>query len=212
MINIEQEIEKYILEHSDKEDLLLAELYRETQLKVLNPRMISGFIQGKLLEFISKMVNPQQILEIGTYTGYSAICLAKGLKPNGQLHTIEINDELESISKKYFKKAGVENQVKTYTGNAIDIIPLINETFDIVFIDGEKKEYIPYYKIVFEKVNKKGIIIVDNVLWNGKIFNTNDQDQSTLSIKKFNELIKNDTRIEKLILPIRDGIMLLIKK
>ena len=212
MMNIKYEIEKYIIEHSDEEDPILSELFRETQIKVLNPRMISGFLQGKLLEFISKIVNPEQILEIGTYTGYSAICLAKGLKPNGQLHTIEINDELESISKKYFQKAGLENLILTYTGNALDIIPTINKTFDLVFIDGEKNEYIPYYNIVYNKVKRGGLILVDNVLWSGKILNENDQDQSTISIKKFNEVIKNDTRIEKLILPIRDGIMILIKK
>ncbi len=212
MISINPEIENYIVSHSDKEDPILSELFRETQLKVLNPKMISGFLQGKVLEFISKLIKPEQILEIGTFTGYSAICLSKGLQPNGQLHTIELNDELEHISKKYFKKSNLENKIVQYIGNALDIIPGIDKTFDLVFIDGEKTEYIQYYNLVIEKVKKDGIILVDNVLWSGKVIDENENDPSTLSIRAFNSLIKKDTKVEKLIVPIRDGIMILRKK
>ena len=205
-------IEEYILNHSDKEDPVLAELNRETNLKVLRPRMLSGHLQGKILEMISKMINPEKILELGTYTGYSAICLAKGLKDNGILHTIEINDELEDLIFKYIKKAGFENKIKLHFGDAMKIVPEINEQFDLVFIDADKREYLEYYKIVFDFVKPGGFLLADNVLWSGKVIEQESpDDEYTKGILKFNEFIKNDNRVEKVILPLRDGLMLIRK-
>jgi len=206
-------IEQYILEHSDSEDPLLAELNRETNLKILRPRMLSGHLQGKILEMISKMIQPQRVLEIGTYTGYSAICLAKGLSNNGELHTIEINDELEHFIRKYLQKAGLENTVKLYIGNALKIIPNLKETFDLVFIDGDKRQYSAYYHTLFDYVKPGGFILADNVLWSGKVIELESpDDEYTKGIFAFNELITKDTRVEKVIIPLRDGLALIRKK
>ena len=206
-------IEKYILDHSDKEDPILAELYRETHVKILNPRMLSGHLQGKVLEMISKMINPEKILEIGTYTGYSAICLAKGLKDTGILHTIEINDELEDLISKYLQKSGLENKVKLHFGDARKIISEINEQFDLIFIDADKREYLEYYNIILEYVKPGGFILADNVLWSGKVLEQEaSEDVHTKGIIEFNEFIKKDDRIEKVILPLRDGLTLIRKK
>lgn len=206
-------IEEYILDHSDTEDPNLAELNRETNLKILRPRMLSGHLQGKVLEMISKMINPEKILEIGTYTGYSAICLAKGLKEKGILHTIEINDELEDIISKYLKKSKLEKKVKMHFGDARNIIPEINEQFDLVFIDADKREYLDYYKVVLEYVKPGGFILADNVLWSGKVLEQElPEDVHTKGVIEFNEFIKDDNRIEKVILPLRDGLTLIRKK
>lgn len=206
-------IDEYIYKHSDPEDEILKELIRETNLKVPRPRMLSGYLQGKLIEHISKMIRPEQILEIGTYTGYSAICWAKGLKENGKIHTIEINDERESIIKKYFKKANVDSQIKLYIGDALKIIPAIDENFDIVFIDADKPNYLKYYKLVIGKLKKGAYIIADNVLWSGKVTEEkNITDESTQGIIEFNKFVMHDTNVEKIILPIRDGLMLIRKK
>ncbi|MEA2107748.1 MAG: O-methyltransferase [Bacteroidota bacterium] len=206
-------IEQFILEHSDPEDPLLAELNRETNLKVLRPRMLSGHLQGKILEMMSKMIRPQKILEIGTYTGYSAICLAKGLQKNGVLHTIEINDELEHYIRKYLQKAGLENIVKLHIGNALEIIPNLVETFDLVFIDGDKRQYSDYYHTLFDYVKPGGFILADNVLWSGKVIELESpDDEYTKGIFAFNELIAKDTRVEKVIIPLRDGLTLIRKK
>ncbi len=206
-------IEEYILKHSDSEDPILAELNRETNLKILRPRMLSGHLQGKILEMISKMINPDKILELGTYTGYSAICMAKGLKKNGTLHTIEINDELEDFILKYLKKAGLEEKVKLHFGDARNIVPKINEQFDLVFIDADKREYLDYYNIIFDFVKPGGFILADNVLWSGKVIELESpDDEYTKGIFKFNEFIKNDHRVEKVILPLRDGLTLIRKK
>ncbi|MFO7844453.1 MAG: O-methyltransferase [Bacteroidales bacterium] len=206
-------IEQYILEHSDPEDPLLAELNRETNLKILRPRMLSGHLQGKILEMISKMIRPQKILEIGTYTGYSAICLAKGLPNDGELHTIEINDELEHFIRKYLQKAGLENIVKLYIGNALEIIPNLEETFDLVFIDGDKRQYSEYYHTLFDYVKPGGFILADNVLWSGKVIELESpDDEYTKGIFAFNELIAKDSRVEKVIIPLRDGLALIRKK
>jgi len=202
----------YILNHTEKEDEVLTELVRETNLKVLRPRMLSGHYQGKLIEFLSKMIKPEKILEIGTYTGYSAICWAKGLTEKGILYTIDINDELEQIILKYFKKAKLDKKIKLIIGNAINIIPKINETFDIVFIDADKPNYLNYYNLVFNKVKKGGYIIADNVLWSKKVLNEAFDDESTKAIKKFNNFIQDDTRVENILLNIRDGIMIVRKK
>ena len=206
-------MEKYILEHIDPEDDILKQLDRETNLKVLNPRMLSGHLQGQVLSILTRMIRPKNILELGTYTGYSAICLAKGLQPGGKLITIEIDDELESLAKKYFVKAGLQDKIKQITGPALEIIPDLTGTFDLVFIDADKREYSEYYRLIFDKVNSGGYIIADNTLWNGKVIESPlSRDARTLGIVKFNEMIKNDTRVEKVILPLRDGMTLIRKK
>src|SRR6056297_332546 len=206
-------IEQYILEHSDPEDSLLAELNRETNLKILRPRMLSGHLQGKILEMISKMIRPEKILEIGTYTGYSAICLAKGLSKDGELHTIEINDELEDFIRKYLQKAGLKNIVNLHIGNALKVIPNLKETFDLVFMDGDKRQYSAYYHTLFDYVKPGGFILADNVLWSGKVIELESpDDEYTKGIFTFNKLITKDNRVEKIILPLRDGLALIRKK
>jgi len=212
-MNRQKEIEKYILNHIEPEDEILKELDRETHLNVLGARMISGHLQGQVLTMISKMIRPRIILEIGTFTGYSAICLAKGLREDGKLITIEIDDELEKIAEKYFEKAGVRNQILQRIGPALEIIPTLNVTFDLVFIDAHKTEYPDYYNAVFDKVNMGGYIIADNTLWNEKVLeNPADDDYQTHGIVEFNTIIKNDTRVEKVILPLRDGMTVIRKK
>jgi len=206
-------INDYIINHTEKEDSVLEELNRETNLKILRPRMLSGHYQGKLIEFLSKMINPEKILEIGTYTGYSAICWAKGLKNDGTLHTIDINDELEPIILKFIKKAKVEDKIKLHFGDATKIIPTINDIFDIVFIDADKPNYLNYYNLVFNKVKSGGYIIADNVLWDGKVIQEiGKEDESTKAIKIFNDFVHNDKRVENIILNIRDGLMIVRKK
>jgi len=205
-------IEDYIKNHSDPEDNVLNELSRETNLKVPGARMLSGYIQGRLIEFISKMIKPERVLEIGTFTGYSAICLAKGLKEDGIIHTIEINDERENIIRKYFNKAKVDSKIILHIGDASEIIKNLNEEFDLVFIDADKENYTNYYKLCIEKVKKGGFILADNVLWGGKVLSNNIDDESTLGIKAFNKYVKNDKSVEKFILPLRDGLMLIQKK
>jgi len=203
--------EKYLRDHSTPEDPVLEELYRETHIRFVNPNMSTGHSQGKLLEFISRMIKPEFILEIGTFTGYSAICLAKGLRPGGRLITIEINDEITEFAQSYFHKAGMENKILQMTGKAQDIIPRLDYKFDLVYIDGDKREYTEYFNLVIDKINNAGFIIADNVLWGGKIFDSDTKDPQTLGIIKFNEMIRCDTRIEKIILPLRDGLMLIRK-
>lgn len=210
---MEKELDKYIREHSTPEDKVLEELYRQTHLYVVNPNMASGHIQGKFLEMLSFMIHPSRILEIGTYTGYSAICLARGLKSGGQLHTIEINDELNEMSTHYFALAGVADRVTLHTGRAQDVIPEMKYIFDLVFIDGDKREYCEYYDLVFEKVCKGGFIIADNVLWGGKIEGAEAlKDPQTKGVVMFNEMVRKDPRVEKIVLPLRDGLMLIRKK
>lgn len=210
---INPELEKYAEEHSLKESDLLYRLNRETHIKVLMPRMLSGAMQGKLLEMLSCMIRPKQILEIGTYTGYSAICLAKGLPADGVLHTIEKNPELESIAKKYFAEAEIEHQISYHLGNAKDIIPQINEIFDLVFLDADKENYLNYYHLVFDKIRTGGYILADNVFWSGKVLTTpNPHDKEAIGIIEFNEFIQQDERVENVMLPLRDGLSLIRKK
>lgn len=205
-------VEKYILDHTKEEDSLLAELNRETNLKVMYPRMLSGHLQGKFLEMISCMINPKTILEIGTYTGYSAICLAKGLRDDGILHTIEINQELQSFSDKYFDKAGFKYKIQQHIGSALEIIPKMNELFDLVFIDADKENYLNYYKLTFDKIKTGGFILADNALWDGKVTNSPDKhDKETKGIVEFNKFIQQDKRVENMLLPLRDGIMMVQK-
>jgi predicted O-methyltransferase YrrM len=204
-------IEKYLQDYSSPEDPLLEELYRQTHLKFINPNMSTGHLQGKLLEFLSVMIKPSAVLEIGTYTGYSAICLAKGLKPGGKLYTIEINDELREFSNSYFKKAGFEDSIVQVTGRAQDVIPGIDQMFDLVYIDGDKREYTEYYNIIIRKTNPGCFIIADNILWGEKVLEKNSKDPQTRGIIEFNEMIGEQKDIEKVILPLRDGLMLIRK-
>ncbi len=208
-----KEIDKYILNHIEPEDEILKELDRETHLNVVGARMISGHLQGQVLTMLSKMIQPKFILELGTFTGYSAICLAKGLQEGGKLITIEIDDELENIAKKYFEKAGIQQKIVQRIGPALEIIPTLTETFDLVFIDAHKPEYPAYFEAVFNKVNSGGYIIADNTLWSGKVIeNPAEDDYHTLGIIQFNEMIKPDNRVEKVILPLRDGMTVIRKK
>ncbi|MBA4321518.1 MAG: methyltransferase [Odoribacter sp.] len=209
---MDRNLEKYILEHSTPEDPLLADLYRQTHIRFVNPNMVSGHLQGRFLEMISKMVQPANILEIGTFTGYSAICLAKGLKPGGRLTTIDLDDELAKFAGSYFEKSGLSSLIDQMTGNALDIIPRLDILFDLVFIDGDKREYIDYYKAVFEKVRPGGFIIADNVLWGGKALDKNTIDPQARGIIEFNEMIRKETRIENVLLSVRDGLMVIRKK
>ncbi len=210
---MQKELDKYILDHIDEEDEILRELNRETHLKMVGARMISGHLQGQVLAMLSKMIQPKTILEIGTFTGYSAICLSKGLQKNGKLITIEIDDELETIASKYFKKAGLDQIISQQIGSAIDIIPRLNENFDLVFIDADKREYSDYYNLVFSKVKKGGFIISDNTLWSGKVLKEpSNDDERTKAIITFNRMIAKDERVEKVILPLRDGMTLMRKK
>lgn len=203
-------ITKYIEQHTEAEDPVLTQLTRETHLKVLMPRMLSGQVQGKMLEMISRMLKPGKILEIGTYTGYSAICLAKGLKNGGRLHTIEIKDELQHFAQKYFQLAGMSDKIEQHIGNALDIVSNFVFEFDLAFIDGDKRQYPDYYKLVIEKIKTGGHIIADNVLWDGKVINTPD-DAYTKGVVDFNTLVQNDKRAKNVLIPVRDGLMLIEK-
>ena len=213
MINfIDNNILNYSISKSEKESKLLNDLYRETYLKVLNPKMISGHYQGRILSFISKIMGPKKILEIGTYTGYSAICLCEGLDKDGLLHTIDNNQELVEIQNKYFKKANLTNKIVQHSGDAKNIIPSIDEEFDIVFIDADKESYPEYYNLIINKVKSGGIIIADNILWSGKILEKVEKDdQATRSIIEFNNKIIEDDRVNNIILPIRDGLNIVRK-
>ena len=204
---------EYILKNCTPEDPLLAELSRQTWLKVLNPKMLSGHYQGKLLEMISRMIRPLKILEIGTFTGYSAICMGRGLAEGGELHTIDINDEIKEFALEYIKRSGLEKSIKLHTGNALKIIPSLDGPFDLVFIDGEKSEYIEYYNLVFPKINTGGFIIADNVLWDEKVYKPEyDNDPYTLHLREFNNMVNSDNRVDNMILPVRDGLMIMRKK
>lgn len=207
------ELEKYILAHIDEQDPLLHELERETFLHVLRPRMLSGHLQGTILTMFSQMLQPQRILEVGTYTGYSAICLAKGLADDGQLHTIELNDELESIAQKYFQKAGLSEKITQHLGDAKTIIPQLKGPFDLVFLDGDKRDYIAYFDLVVDQIRPGGIILADNILWSGKVVEKLDEkDEQTKGILAFNQKMKDDPRVSQTIIPFRDGLMLIRKK
>lgn len=209
----EKLLEQYILNYIEPEDEVLRELDRETHLKVLGARMLSGHLQGQVLTMLSKMIKPARILEVGTFTGYSAICLAKGLKEGGRLFTIEADDELEDFAAAFFEKAGLRDTIVQLTGKALEIIPSLNEPFDLVFLDADKREYVDYYNLVIDKIQGGGYIIADNTLWNGKVVEpVNPRDEQTQGILAFNELVKNDPAVEKVILPLRDGMTIIRKK
>jgi len=212
MTELDRDMEDYILNHIDPEEAILYELNRFTNLKVMHPRMLSGHLQGKILRMLSIMIKPDQILEIGTYTGYSAICLAQGLAEQGHLHTIEVNDEIVEIASSFIERMNLQSKITLHVGNALEIIPTFSQSFDLVFIDGEKSEYLNYYQLVIDKVKPGGYILADNILWSGKVLEQEDaNDYFTKGIKEFNNFMKSDHRVEKVILPIRDGLMILRK-
>lgn len=206
---LSEKLNDYVNAHTQDEPELLKELNRETWQKVLNPRMLSGHFQGRLLALLAKIMHPESILEIGTYTGYSALCLAEGLSQNGVLHTIDHNEELITLQKKYFDRSAFKDQIKQYTGNALEIIPTIDSRFDMVFIDADKSNYINYFNLIIDKMNPGGIILSDNVLWSGKVMEETDpKDEDTQVLIAYNDLLKNDPRVETVLLPIRDGLTL----
>lgn len=212
MLEKDKDIEKYIAEHTSPEDDLLHEIYRKTNLSVIQTRMISGHVQGKILEFFSTMIQPKNILEIGTFTGYSAICLAKGLQPDGELHSIDINDEIIETAKLMIAKSQYASQIYLHAGDANDVIKTLNKKFDLVFIDGDKRCYVENYNAVFDLVNVGGFILADNVLWDRKIIEpVKPNDRQTLGIIEFNDFVQNDTRVENVLFNVRDGMMIIRK-
>lgn len=205
-------INEYARQHSSPEDEVLAALNRETHLRTVYPNMLSGHLQGKFLEMVSHLLAPRRILEIGTFTGYSSICMARGLAEGGLLHTIDINDETMVIAKKYIHLAALDDKIILHTGKAIDIISNIQEIFDLVFIDADKPEYISYYNAVFKKLRVGGVILADNVLWGGKVLNENKYpDRETKGILDFNKFVSEDVRVEKVLIPLRDGLLMIRK-
>ena len=203
------DINEYCEKYTQKEDDVLYQLHRETHQKILRPRMLSGHLQGQILTFFSKMIQPSRILEIGTYTGYSAICLGRGLKAGGKMHTIDINEELEDFANSYFEKAGLKDQITMHVGNAMEIALKIDEQWDLVFIDADKENYINYYNLVFDQVKPGGYIISDNVLWSGRVLDP--KDKSDKAIHEFNERVIQDGRVESVLLTVRDGLNCIIK-
>ena len=207
---LDHNLETYVAEHSEQEPELLQELARETHLKILQPRMLSGAYQGRLLALLSKLIAPKRILEIGTYTGYSALCLAEGLQANGQIDTIDINEELTDMQRKYFDVSGYGKHIVQHLGNAAEIIPAIEGTFDFVFIDADKEQYPLYFDLIVDRVRSGGLIIADNVLWSGKVLEP-ATDEATESLQSFNKKVAKDSRVETVILAVRDGLTLLRK-
>ncbi len=203
---INKDILNYVKLNSQQEPTLLKELNKETNLKILNPRMLCGSYQGRVLSIISKIIKPKNVLEIGTYTGYSALCIAEGLDKDGIINTIDINEELKEIQNKYFKKSGFRNQIHQHIGNAIEIIPKINEYFDFVYLDADKENYNEYFDLIIDKILPGGVLISDNVLWSGKVLKLKNQDLITEKLIEFNQLVKKDKRLDTIILPIRDGL------
>lgn len=213
MYFLPEKLDDYVVAHSENEPELLQQLTRETYQKILQPIMLSGPYQGRVLSMISKLVNPKSILELGTFTGYSTLCLAEGLQKDGEIHTIDINEELEDFQRKYFDKSGYGAQIHQHIGNAIKLIPAINKTFDLIFIDADKPNYSNYFHLIIDKLNPGGIILSDNVLWHGKVVEPlKDKDNSTKAVLDYNTLLKNDDRIETVLLPIRDGLTISRKK
>lgn len=210
---LDEKLDNYVCAHTENEPKVLQELNRETHVNVLKPRMLSGHFQGRVLSLISHMIQPTDILEIGTYTGYSAICLAEGMKPNGHLVTIDKNEELEDMVKEYIQKSGNEDRIKPLIGDAMQLVPELKREFDIVFIDADKSNYINYYNMVFDKVRKGGYIIFDNVLWSGKVLEeVKPNDKDTQVLVELNRMIHEDHRVQEVLLPIRDGLLIARKK
>ncbi|NNT71894.1 methyltransferase [Flavobacterium sp. IMCC34852] len=204
---LSDELEDYVALHSENEPELLAQLNKETYQKILQPRMLSGHFQGRVLSMLSKIIHPKNVLEIGTYTGYATLCMAEGLAENGAIDTIDVNEELVDFQRKYFDRSDWGNQIIQHLGSAIDIIPTLNKKYDLVFIDADKDNYINYFHLVVPIMNKGGIILSDNVLWSGKVLEeVKPNDKTTKLIMEYNELLKNDSRVETVLLPIRDGL------
>ncbi len=207
-------VDEYILSHIDKEGELLATLNRDAHVNLLRPRMLSGHLQGRILKMFCRMLRPQRILEIGTYTGYATLCMAEGLEEGALIHTVEINDEMEDFIMKYVPQSPHKDKIKVHFGDAMDIIPQLDEIFDMVFIDADKRLYTEYYDVIFPYVRKGGLILADNTLWDGKVIieDVPSSDKQTIGILSFNEKIKQDERVEKVILPLRDGLTMIWKK
>jgi predicted O-methyltransferase YrrM len=213
MLEVNKALEDYILGHSENENQVLKDLSRETHVKMLRPRMLSGHLQGKFLKMICQMQNPKRILEIGTYTGYSAISMAMGTSSECEIHTIDCNDELEGFTRKFFKQSGYEERIKFHIGEALEIIPKLKDEFDLVFIDADKRQYIEYYEATMPLLKKGGFILADDVLWDGKVLeDINPNDKQTQGILDFNKHVQDDDRVENLMLPIRHGLMMIRKK
>ncbi len=210
---VESGIDSYLEKHASKASEILEKIERDTYLKSIYPRMISGNVQGKFIAMISKMIRPGNILEIGTFTGYSAICLAEGLLQDGHLHTIEINEELREQNQKHFDAAGLNDKITSHFGNALDIIPQLGIQFDLVFLDADKLNYCKYFDLTIKKLKIGGFMLADNVLWNGKVIggNSTKTDKDTLAIQAFNEKVQQDKRVENVMIPLRDGISLIQK-
>ena len=205
---LDEAIEAYVERYTSEESKVLKELNRETYSRVLIPRMLAGHLQGRVISMFSHMINPRQVLEIGTYTGYSALCWAEGLQDEGQVHTIDVNEELEEMAARYINKAGQTSSVVTYLGNAVDIIPSIDQTFDVVYIDADKENYSKYYDLVIDKVRTGGYIIADNVLWSGKVVEVEEsQDEDTQALVRYCEKIQSDSRVINVLFPVRDGLL-----
>jgi caffeoyl-CoA O-methyltransferase len=210
---ISKELSDYCENNTSPESEVLAQLNRETHLKVVSPRMLSGHLQGRFLSFISKLQQPKLIVEIGTYTGYSALCLAEGLHPEGKLISIDVNEETSSFAKSFIAKTEYADKIELVLADAKEFVKTINEPIDLVFIDADKKNYLNYYHLVIDKINKGGLIIADNVLWSGKItMLESSMDKETLALHQFNQFVQQDTRVENMLLPIRDGLMVVRKK
>lgn len=208
-----EKIDEYVVAHSETEPELLQQLTRETYQKILQPIMLSGPYQGRVLSMISKLIRPKTILELGTFTGYATLCLAEGLQDSGEIHTIDVNEELMDFQRKYFDRSNYGKQIHQHLGNALDVIPTLNKTFDLVFIDADKPNYSNYFHAIIDKLNPGGIMISDNVLWHGKVIEELDsKDLSTKAVLEYNALLKNDERIESVMLPIRDGLTISRKK
>lgn len=202
-----EDLDDYVVAHTEAEPNLLQQLTRETYQKILQPIMLSGSYQGRVLSMISKLKQPKAILELGTFTGYATLCLAEGLQKDGEIHTIDINEELEDFQRKYFDKSGYGHQIFQHLGDALEILPKLEKTFDLIFIDADKPNYVNYFHLIIDKLNVGGIILSDNVLWHGKVVKPLDpKDVSTKSVLDYNTLLKNDPRIETVLLPIRDGL------
>ncbi|HML65914.1 MULTISPECIES: O-methyltransferase [Dysgonomonas] len=209
----DEAIESYILSRIDQESELLKQLNRDAHVNLLKPRMLSGHLQGRMLKIFCRMMNPKYILEIGTYTAYATLCLAEGADNDAEIHTIEVNDELEDFILKHLHKSKLKDKIHLHIGDAMEIIPQIDRTFDLVFIDANKRHYIEYYNLIFDKVRPGGLIIADNTLWDGHVLETpKPSDKQTIGIQQFNDMIAKDDRVEKVILPIRDGLTLIWKK
>ena len=206
-------LDEYILSHSDEEGALLSALNRDANVNLLRPRMLSGHLQGRILKMFCRMLRPRRILEIGTYTGYATLCMAEGLEEGALIHTLEINDEMEDFIMKYLPRSPHKEKIKLHFGDALEIIPTLDETFDLVFIDADKRLYAEYFDLVFPLVRQGGLILADNTLWDGKVLEKpHPSDKQTAGILSFNDKIKEDTRIEKVILPLRDGLTMIWKK